>query len=128
MLDVPKLGATTEMAEDATAFTGRGAAHWLGAEAFWIERDQDADHVAWGRAAIAAIKPFARAGHYVNDVVESGADVVRGIYGDAKYERLVVLKREWDPEKSMPPAGKGQKPKPEEIARIRQWIAAGCPR
>ena len=34
----------------------------------------------------------------MNDVVESGEDVVRAIYGDAKYERLVALKREWDPE------------------------------
>ena len=38
------------------------------------------------------------AGRYVNDVIEVGADVARTIYGDAKYERLVALKREWDPD------------------------------
>jgi FAD/FMN-containing dehydrogenase len=27
-----------------------------------------------------------------------GDDVARTIYGDAKYERLVALKREWDPD------------------------------
>jgi FAD/FMN-containing dehydrogenase len=45
-----------------------------------------------------ALKPFTAAGHYVNDMVESGVDVVRGIYGDAKYERLVDLKRTYDPD------------------------------
>jgi len=45
-----------------------------------------------------ALKPFARAGQYVNDVVEQGEDVVRGIYGEAKYERLRALKRAHDPE------------------------------
>ena len=42
--------------------------------------------------------PFTAAGHYVNDMVESGEDVVRSIYGDAKYERLVNLKRTYDPD------------------------------
>jgi hypothetical protein len=78
------------------AFTGRGAAHWLGAEAFWVEKERDRDYVAWGRAAMAALKPFTRAGHYVNDVVEQGDDVVRGIYGDKKYDRLRALKRKHD--------------------------------
>jgi FAD/FMN-containing dehydrogenase len=91
-------GATGIVAEDAMAFTGRGAAHWLGAEAFWVEKERDNDYVSWGRAAMAALKPFTRAGHYVNDVVEQGDDVVRGIYGDAKYERLRALKRAHDPD------------------------------
>ncbi len=49
---------------------------------------------------------------YVNDVIEAGEDVVRGIYGDAKYQRLVALKRLWDPDNVFrlnqechPPAG-----------------------
>ena len=91
-------GATADIAEDATAFTGRGAAHWLGAEAFWVDKERDSDHVAWGRAAMAAIKPFTRAGHYVNDIVEQGDDIVRSIYGDAKYEKLRTLKRRHDPD------------------------------
>ena len=37
-------------------------------------------------------------GRYVNDVIEAGDDVARMIYGDAKYDRLVALKREWDPD------------------------------
>jgi FAD/FMN-containing dehydrogenase len=34
----------------------------------------------------------------LNDMVESGDDVVRGIYGSEKYERLVELKRAYDPD------------------------------
>jgi len=91
-------GATAQIAEDGTAFAGRGAAYWLGAEAFWTEKQRDDDYIAWGRAAMAAIKPFARSGQYVNDVVERGDDVVREIYGEKKYARLRALKRAHDPD------------------------------
>ncbi|TMM21520.1 MAG: hypothetical protein E6F95_10935 [Actinobacteria bacterium] len=47
---------------------------------------------------MSALQPFTAAGHYVNDMVESGEDVVRSIYGDDKYERLVNLKRTYDPD------------------------------
>lgn len=91
-------GAIADVAEDSMAFTGRAAAHWVGAEAFWKDKADDGDHISWGRSAMAAIKPFTRAGHYVNDMVEQGDDVVRSIYGDKKYERLRALKRRHDPD------------------------------
>ncbi len=90
--------AIGRVAEDATAFTGRGAEFWVSAEALWDDPDADEENVAWGRNAMAALEPFTMAGRYVNDVAESGDDVVRSIYGDAKYERLVALKRAWDPD------------------------------
>jgi Berberine and berberine like len=37
-------------------------------------------------------------GLYFNDVAEVGEDVTRSVYGEAKYKRLVALKRTWDPE------------------------------
>ena len=91
-------GATAQVSEDATAFTGRGAKYWLGAETLWVDEERDGDYIGWGRAAMAAIKPFTRAGHYVNDMVEQGDDIVRSIYGDAKYDRLRALKRRHDPD------------------------------
>ena len=39
-----------------------------------------------------------RAGHYVNDMVEQGDDIVRSICGGAKYGRLGNLKRTDDPD------------------------------
>jgi FAD/FMN-containing dehydrogenase len=71
---------------------------WLAAEALWDDDALDAQCRAWGREALADLAPFASSGRYVNDVAEVGANVARMVYGDAKYERLVALKREWDPD------------------------------
>ena len=51
----------------------------------------------WARETVAAVEPFSTPGRYVNDVAETNEDG-RSIYGDAKYERLVALKRAWDPD------------------------------
>jgi FAD/FMN-containing dehydrogenase len=91
-------GAIGRVAEDATAYTGREAAFWISAEVMWDDPAADEEHIDWGRAAMADAEPFALAGHYVNDVAESGEGVARSVYGDAKYARLVDLKRAWDPD------------------------------
>jgi hypothetical protein len=90
--------AIADVPEDATAFTGREAAVWLAAEALWDEETLDEQCRSWGRGALADLARFASAGRYVNDVAEVGADVARIVYGEAKYGRLVALKREWDPD------------------------------
>jgi len=90
--------AIAEVPEDATAFTGREAAVWLAAEALWDDEALDEQCRSWGRDALADLAPFASSGRYVNDVAEVGANVARTVYGDAKYERLLALKREWDPD------------------------------
>jgi FAD/FMN-containing dehydrogenase len=91
-------GAVARVPPDAMAFTGREAAFWVGVEAFWEDPARDDEHIGWGRAAYEALTPFTTAGHYVNDIVETGGDMARRIYGDAKFERLVALKREYDPD------------------------------
>jgi FAD/FMN-containing dehydrogenase len=91
-------GAIARTPEDAMAFTGRTAPFWIGAEAHWTDPSLDTAHRRWGRATMDALAPFTAAGHYVNDMVETDDDVVRGIYGPAKYDRLVSVKREWDPD------------------------------
>ena len=88
--------AATE--DDATAFNGRGASFWGGAEVMWRDPSADDAHRAWGRETMADLQPFTIAGRYVNDVVETGTDVVRLVYGEEKYARLVALKRAWDPD------------------------------
>jgi FAD/FMN-containing dehydrogenase len=91
-------GAIDSVSPGAMAFTGREAPFWLGVEAAWDDPALDDAHIAWGRTTMDALQPFTAPGHYVNDVVESGEDVVRSIYGPAKYERLVGLKRIYDPD------------------------------
>jgi len=89
--------AIAEVNEEDTAFTGRTAAFWIAAEALWEDAALDERCREWGRAVMAELAPFESEGRYVNDVVESGEDVARSVYGDRKYGRLVALKRTWDP-------------------------------
>ncbi len=89
--------AIAEVPEDATAFTGRAAAYWMGAEIQWDDPALDGPCREWARAGMAEVGPFAARGRYVNDVAESRGDS-RAIYGDGKYERLLGLKRAWDPD------------------------------
>jgi FAD/FMN-containing dehydrogenase len=90
--------AIAAVPEEQTAFTGRTAAFWAAAEIVWKDRALDDACRSWARAGTDTATPHASVGHYVNDVAEVGGDVARTIYGDAKYDRLVTLKREWDPD------------------------------
>jgi FAD/FMN-containing dehydrogenase len=91
-------GAIARVADDAMAFTGREAPFWLGVEAAWDDPSSDEVHREWGQVTMDSLKPFTAEGHYVNDLMETGEDVARGVYGDAKYDRLVELKRVFDPD------------------------------
>jgi FAD/FMN-containing dehydrogenase len=90
--------AISEVPEDATAFTGRDAAFWIAAEILWHDEELDERCREWSRALMADVLPFSSTGRYVNDVSEAGEDLGASIYGAAKYERLVALKRAWDPD------------------------------
>lgn len=91
-------GAIDRVAADAMAFTGREAPFWLGVEAAWDDPSLDSAHREWGKVTMDALTPFTAEGHYVNDMMETGDDVARGVYGDEKYDRLVELKRAYDPD------------------------------
>ncbi len=90
--------AIADVSEEDTAFTGRDAAFWAAAEIVWKDGALDDACRSWARAAADSAAPHATVGRYVNDVTEVGGDVARMIYGDPKYERLVAIKREWDPD------------------------------
>jgi FAD/FMN-containing dehydrogenase len=91
-------GALGRVPEDATAFTGRTAKFEMSAESTWVDPGEDDRRIAWARGAFAIAEPYAATGRYVNDVMESGGDLARSIYGDAKFGRLRALKRAWDPD------------------------------
>jgi hypothetical protein len=91
-------GAIAAVPDAGAAFTGRDGLYWAAAEAQWEEPELDETCRAWGRAALTEAQPYEAAGRYVNDVAEVEDGLARSIYGDSKYERLVALKREWDPD------------------------------
>jgi FAD/FMN-containing dehydrogenase len=91
-------GALGRVPEDATAFGQRDAAHNVVINAVWTEDDQEGDrHTAWAGAFFDALQPHARDRVYVNFLGEEGPDRVRQAYGAARYDRLVELKRAYDP-------------------------------
>lgn len=69
----------------------------MSAETAWDDPAEDRSRIGWAREAYAIAEPYSRTGRYVNDVGDSGFDLGRWVYGDAKYERLVAVKRAWDP-------------------------------
>jgi FAD/FMN-containing dehydrogenase len=91
-------GAISRVAEDSMAFTGREARFQMSVEVTWDDPAQDDAQREWARAVYAAVEPYSYAGRYVNDITDAGPDVARWIYGDAKYAKLVAVKRQWDPD------------------------------
>ena len=90
-------GAVGRVADDAMAYTGRGGAYNVSAEVTWTDAAEDEERIAWGRSAMAELKPLMMTGRYVNEVADAGEDGSE-VYGKAKYERLVALKRKYDPD------------------------------
>ena len=91
-------GALGRVPEDATAFGQRDATHNVVINAVWTEDDPEGDrHTAWARDFFDAMQPHARDRVYVNFLGDEGPDRVRQAYGTEKYDRLVELKRKYDP-------------------------------
>lgn len=94
-------GAVAGVDENDSAYSDRAAACNVDINAQWCQpHDPTADeHQRWVREFHSALEPFATGGAYVNFLMgDEGQDQVRSIYGAAKYERLVALKRHYDPE------------------------------
>ncbi len=94
-------GAFGRVADDETAFPGRSAQFWLNIYGFWPGAADDAARVRWVKDASNAMRPSALAGQYINFL---GADETNPrqkaleAYGPAKLERLMRVKRRYDPD------------------------------
>jgi FAD/FMN-containing dehydrogenase len=94
-------GAFGRVPEDATAFPSRAADFWLNIYGFWADAADDAARTAWVKGLSDAMRPHAMAGEYVNFLGRDEGDPVGkalAVYGRAKLERLVAVKRRYDPE------------------------------
>ncbi len=93
-------GAYSEVAEDATAFSGgrspRYAVFIIGVCP--VPELLEADR-AWVRSFWEALRPHAiDIGSYVNAMTDVEDDRLRASYGPAKYDRLAAIKRTYDPD------------------------------
>ncbi|MGY1712202.1 FAD-binding oxidoreductase [Geodermatophilus sp. SYSU D00758] len=89
-------GAVARIGEDETAFNGRGAGFTFNINGNTASSDGFDEQRRWARDYWSALAPF-HMSVYVNFLMEEGDERVRQAYGDAKYQRLVAVKRTYDP-------------------------------
>ena len=91
-------GAFCEVSEDATAYSGSRAPQYSVFTFATCPTPEmlDADR-AWVRRLIGALEPYSLDKVYINAINETTDDVVRAAYGSVKYDRLVEIKRKYDP-------------------------------
>ena len=90
-------GAPNRVAPEAMAWGHRDAKFVMNVHGRWDQPSQDQKVIEWARGVFNATAPFASSGAYVNFMTEEEGDRVAAAYG-ANYERLVQIKRQYDPE------------------------------
>jgi FAD/FMN-containing dehydrogenase len=89
-------GAVAEVPEDATAFPLRSG--WvLQTDAGWTDPADGDAAIAWAKGLHADLSSWATGRTYVNFTTMEGENI-RDAYGKERYERLVELKRRYDPQ------------------------------
>ncbi|MGW3149515.1 FAD-binding oxidoreductase [Streptomyces sp. NPDC001177] len=92
-------GALHDADEDSTAFSRTGAAWLYEVSAQWDLSASDEEYVGWVTDTMTAFAPHATTNCYVNLTADRGGPWLRGAYGTPeKWERIVALKRAWDPD------------------------------
>jgi hypothetical protein len=95
-IHVHQMGGGVGRVEDgATAFSERSMPFVLNAVTGWREPGAAGAHAQWARAVVEAAAEASTGRAYVNFLGDS--DEARSSYGAGTYERLVELKREYDP-------------------------------
>jgi FAD/FMN-containing dehydrogenase len=90
-------GALTRVASDATAWPNRAAHFAVNVHTRWRDARDDQRCVAWARRIYDRLAPHAMGSLYVNFIPEGDEARVTDAYG-ANYERLVSIKRRFDPD------------------------------
>jgi FAD/FMN-containing dehydrogenase len=89
-------GAVTRVDHAATAFPHREPGYNLNIAPRWTDPEQTDSCIAWARETFDALRPHMANRSYVNYLAADDDDRVRQAYG-ANYDRLVELKRRYDP-------------------------------
>jgi FAD/FMN-containing dehydrogenase len=93
-------GAVSRVGEDDTAFNHRRSPYNLLIVGIWPDPQDNDAHIHWVRETWDAIQSFSSGGVYVNylgQADDEGAERIKEAYGVAKYERLLELKKKYDP-------------------------------
>ncbi len=90
-------GVAGRVSADATAYAHRTAPFILNIHARWHDPADDEKNIAWARDLHKATAEYAQ-GVYVNFLNDEGQDRVRDAYPPQTWERLVALKRRYDPD------------------------------
>ncbi len=93
----PINGAAGRVASDATAFSYRNATFAPVIVAAWQDAADDQHHIQWVRDYYQAIAPHSEPGGYINFMSEDDQDRAPDNYG-ANYQRMVAVKRAYDPD------------------------------
>ena len=83
--------------DDASAFSGRGAAHAVNINAAWVDGGPAHPDSGWARSTWDVLKPYATGGLYMSFLRDEGPELVSAAYG-ANYHRLAEIKCRVDPE------------------------------
>jgi FAD/FMN-containing dehydrogenase len=94
---LPWGGAVARVSAAETPMAQRDAAWVTHPYVLWEHAEDDARHLAWGRAIAADLKRFGTGGTYLNFIGDEGVDRVRAAFGD-NYERLERVKSRYDPD------------------------------
>jgi FAD/FMN-containing dehydrogenase len=90
-------GAISRIGDDEMAYHGRRAAHTFNINATTASSDGFDEEREWSRSLWTALSPY-HSSVYVNFLMEEGQQRVRDAYGAAKYDRLRLLKQQYDPD------------------------------
>jgi len=93
-------GAMSRVGENDSAFGHRSAPFNFLVVSSWPDPADNSKHIGWTRSLAEAMQPFSAGGVYVNYLgheADEGRDRIRAAYGAAKYERLLALKKKYDP-------------------------------
>jgi FAD binding domain/Berberine and berberine like len=89
--------AANRVGEDETAFSHRDAFYDFLMLASWEGRSGAEANIGWTRDLYESIAPFLHGGLYVNAVTEDAPQGIKEAFRPRTYDRLVVLKRKYDP-------------------------------
>ncbi len=93
----PLHGAPTRVASETTAFAGREA-HWNATFlSVWTDPEEDERWIETARTYSTSLEPWRIGGGYLNYATETSADGLETEFGAQRFERLRVVKREYDP-------------------------------